>query len=224
MKMNSITNIADVPLKKNSPLFWLTLLVPALIIPLGINFLLNPIGATAGFGIPITDPSAFPYMWTKGVRDIFSGVVVLLLFFLGDIPRATPTHASGRFCLSNKKVFVSGVFPVLRPTTRISNLFAPCIFLGLRRRQTSTARQAPPPALQQIAPYGVARDAEALGRRALILVYRSLLFGTCVRLDNPTFRRSRVWFSCCGSFVFSLAFCLYRFHPHRRRSLRPVSP
>jgi len=84
MKMNSITNIADVPLKKNSPLFWLTLLVPALIIPLGINFLLNPIGATAGFGIPITDPSAFPYMWTKGVRDIFSGVVVLLLFFLGD--------------------------------------------------------------------------------------------------------------------------------------------
>src|SRR5471030_138389 len=65
---------------------------------------------------------------------------------------------------------------------------------------------------------------QALGRRALILVYRSLLFGTCVRLDNPTFRRSRVWFSCCGSFVFSLASCLYRFHPHRRRSLRPVSP
>src|SRR5476649_2574446 len=84
MKMNSITNIADVPLKKNSPLFWLTLLVPALIIPLGINFLINPIGASAGFGIPITDPSAFPYMWTKGIRDIFSGLTVLLFFFWAD--------------------------------------------------------------------------------------------------------------------------------------------
>lgn len=71
-------------LKWNTPLFWLTFLIPAAIIGLGINFLFNPVGASAGFGIPITDPSAFPFMWIKGIRDIFAGLVVLVLLFRGD--------------------------------------------------------------------------------------------------------------------------------------------
>ncbi len=71
-------------LRMNSPLFWLTFLIPAAIIGLGINFLLNPVGASAGYGIPITDPSAFPFMWVKGIRDIFAGVAVLTLLFRGD--------------------------------------------------------------------------------------------------------------------------------------------
>jgi hypothetical protein len=71
-------------LKWNTPLFWFTFLVPAAIIGLGINFLLNPVGASAGFGIPITDPAAFPFMWIKGIRDIFAGVVVLVLLLRGD--------------------------------------------------------------------------------------------------------------------------------------------
>jgi hypothetical protein len=71
-------------LKRNTPLFWFTFLIPAAIIGLGINFLFNPVGASAGFGIPITDPSAFPFMWIKGIRDIFAGLVVLVLLFRGD--------------------------------------------------------------------------------------------------------------------------------------------
>jgi hypothetical protein len=71
-------------LRKTSALFWFTLLIPVAIILLGINFLLNPVGASTGFGIPVHDPAAFPYMWTKGIRDIFSGLAVLAFVLRGD--------------------------------------------------------------------------------------------------------------------------------------------
>jgi hypothetical protein len=74
----------------NSPLFWFTLLVPLAIVGLGLNFILNPVGASAGYGIAITDPSAFPFMWIKGIRDIFAGVVVLTFLIRGDL-RTTAT-------------------------------------------------------------------------------------------------------------------------------------
>src|SRR5215510_208749 len=82
--MNAKTGSDSSILKKNSLLFWFTLLIPAAIIPLGINFLLNPVGASTAFGIAIHDPSAFPFLWTKGIRDIFSGVVMLPFLFWGD--------------------------------------------------------------------------------------------------------------------------------------------
>ena len=63
-------------LAKKSLLFWCTLVVPVAIIAIGINFILNPVAASAGYGIPIHDPAAFPFMWIKGIRDIFSGLVV----------------------------------------------------------------------------------------------------------------------------------------------------
>ena len=71
-------------LRKNSALFWFTLVIPIGIIGIGINFILNPAGASAGFGIPITDPNSFPYMWIKGIRDIFSGLVILPFLLRGD--------------------------------------------------------------------------------------------------------------------------------------------
>ena len=71
-------------LRKNSPLFWCTLLVPIAIIAIGINFILNPVGASTAFGIPIHDPAAFRFMWVKGIRDIFSGLVVLSFLWRGD--------------------------------------------------------------------------------------------------------------------------------------------
>jgi hypothetical protein len=40
--------------------------------------------ASTGFGIPIHDPAAFPFMWVKGIRDIFSGLAVLSFLFRGD--------------------------------------------------------------------------------------------------------------------------------------------
>jgi hypothetical protein len=71
-------------LKRSAPLFWLTLAIPLAIVALGINFVVNPVGASAAYGIPIRDPAAFPFMWIKGIRDIFSGLVVLLFLWRGD--------------------------------------------------------------------------------------------------------------------------------------------
>ena len=71
-------------LKMNSALFWFTLVIPLGIIGIGINFILNPVGASAGFGIPMHDPNAFPFMWIKGIRDIFSGLVILTFLFGGN--------------------------------------------------------------------------------------------------------------------------------------------
>lgn len=71
-------------LRKNTALFWFTLAIPVGIIGLGINFILNPAGASAGYGIPITDPGSFPFMWIKGIRDIFSGLVILPFLLRGD--------------------------------------------------------------------------------------------------------------------------------------------
>ena len=59
-------------------------LVPAAIIAIGIDFVLNPVGASTGYGIPIHDPAAFPFMWIKGIRDIFAGLVVLPFLWRGD--------------------------------------------------------------------------------------------------------------------------------------------
>jgi hypothetical protein len=82
--MNMKTDLDSSILRKNSPLFWCTLVIPVAIIGLGINFILNPVGASTAFGIPIHDPAAFPFMWTKGIRDIFSGLVVLAFLLRGD--------------------------------------------------------------------------------------------------------------------------------------------
>jgi hypothetical protein len=71
-------------LKMNSPLFWFTLVIPVGIIGIGIDFILNPVGASTGYGIPIHDPAAFPFMWIKGIRDIFAGLVVLPFLLRGD--------------------------------------------------------------------------------------------------------------------------------------------
>src|SRR5215471_14568194 len=77
----------DIPfttLRTSSLLFWCTLVIPVGIIAIGINFILNPVGASTAFGIPIHDPAAFPFMWVKGIRDIFSGLVILTFLRRGD--------------------------------------------------------------------------------------------------------------------------------------------
>ncbi len=82
--MNAATSPGSSALRRNSALFWCTVAIPAAIIAVGINFILNPVGASAAFGIPIHDPAAFPFMWVKGIRDIFSGLVVLTFLWKGD--------------------------------------------------------------------------------------------------------------------------------------------
>ena len=80
----TLTDSDSSSLKRNSALFWFTIVIPVAIILLGINFLFNPVGASTGFGIPNHDPASFPYMWTKGIRDIFSGLAVLAFLLRGD--------------------------------------------------------------------------------------------------------------------------------------------
>jgi len=82
--MNTRNLANGATLQRNSALFWFALFVPVAIIGFGINFLLNPEGASAGFGIPIHDPAAFPFMWIKGIRDIFAGLAVSTLILRGN--------------------------------------------------------------------------------------------------------------------------------------------
>ena len=71
-------------MRKTSLLLWCTFVIPAAIIGIGINFILNPVGASTAYGIPMHDPATFPFMWIKGIRDIFSGLVVLTFLWRGD--------------------------------------------------------------------------------------------------------------------------------------------
>jgi hypothetical protein len=82
--MRTITASAGSTLKRTSILFWAALAIPVAIIGIGINFILNPVGASTAYGIPIHDPAAFPFLWVKGIRDIFSGLVILPFLWKGD--------------------------------------------------------------------------------------------------------------------------------------------
>ncbi len=84
MLMEGNTDMNTYELRKKSALFWFTLVIPIGIIGVGINFILNPVGASAAYGVPIHDPAAFPFMWIKGIRDIFSGLVILPFLFSGN--------------------------------------------------------------------------------------------------------------------------------------------
>jgi hypothetical protein len=57
--MNIKTDFDSSILRMNSPLFWFTLVIPIAIIGLGINFILDPVGASTRFGIPIHDLSLY---------------------------------------------------------------------------------------------------------------------------------------------------------------------
>ena len=78
------TSFDSSTLRRNSLLFWCTLVIPVAIIGIGINFMINPVGASTAYGIPMHDRAAFPFLWVKGIRDIFSGVVILWFLWSGD--------------------------------------------------------------------------------------------------------------------------------------------
>ena len=63
--------------------FWMTVLVAAGIIFIGGRFILNPSVGADGYGIPISSAGDLAYGRIKGIRDIFSGIVLLPFLFLG---------------------------------------------------------------------------------------------------------------------------------------------
>jgi len=62
--------------------FWMTLLIAFGIIFVGARFILNPIGAATDYGIPLSSANDIAFGRIKGIRDIFSGLVLLPLLYL----------------------------------------------------------------------------------------------------------------------------------------------
>jgi hypothetical protein len=63
----------------------LTALIGVGIIVIGARFLRNPAAGAAGFGVPVPlRGNADAYLAAKGVRDIATGLVTLVLLALGD--------------------------------------------------------------------------------------------------------------------------------------------
>src|SRR5215831_14925010 len=70
-------------LRPNSVLFWLTGLTAVGIIFIGIRFLFDPLHAALDFGVPAYGSPTLAYFWTKGSRDIVSGLLLASLLWLG---------------------------------------------------------------------------------------------------------------------------------------------
>ena len=62
--------------------FWLILLLALGIIFVGARFIIDPAAGAAGFGIPFSNKADEAFGRIKGIRDIFSGLVLLPLLFL----------------------------------------------------------------------------------------------------------------------------------------------
>ena len=61
--------------------FWMTLPIALGIIFVGVRFIVSPNAGAEGFGIPISSHADIPFGRIKGIRDIFSGLVLLPLLF-----------------------------------------------------------------------------------------------------------------------------------------------
>ena len=61
--------------------YWVTLFLALGIIFVGVRFIVAPSAGADGFGIGIIDAHDLAYGRIKGIRDIFSGVVLLLLLW-----------------------------------------------------------------------------------------------------------------------------------------------
>jgi len=66
----------------NSASYWMTLLLAAGIIFIGARFIIAPSVGANGFGIPLSGVEDLPYGRIKGIRDIFSGLMLLPFLFL----------------------------------------------------------------------------------------------------------------------------------------------
>ena len=69
-------------LTSNSVLFWLVALIGAAIIVIGARFIVSPLPAARDFGVPASAMETSTYLWTKGTRDIVSGLLVAGLLWM----------------------------------------------------------------------------------------------------------------------------------------------
>jgi hypothetical protein len=69
-------------LKPNSVSFWLIVLIAVGIVYIGARFLVAPLQAAEGFGVPAEGSQTLAYEWAKGTRDIVSGLLLIALLWL----------------------------------------------------------------------------------------------------------------------------------------------
>jgi len=62
--------------------FWSVLILASGIIFIGIRFIIHPQAGASGYGIPFESNSDAVYGKIKGIRDIFSGIVLLPLLWM----------------------------------------------------------------------------------------------------------------------------------------------
>ena len=62
--------------------FWSVLILAFGIIYIGIRFIIHPEVGALGYGIPFENEQAAAYGRVKGIRDIFSGIVLLPLLWM----------------------------------------------------------------------------------------------------------------------------------------------
>jgi len=84
-------------------------LIGVAILFIGARFLLAPQTAAAGFGVPVEPAGApFPWLYTKGMRDIASGIFIAILL-LNRAP-----HPLGAFLVAASLIPVGDAVIVLR--------------------------------------------------------------------------------------------------------------
>lgn len=76
------TQIDFMPWGVRSVSWWLTLLLALGIIFIGARFIIVPSVGAEGFGIPFSNANDAVYGKIKGIRDIFSGLVLLPLLWM----------------------------------------------------------------------------------------------------------------------------------------------
>lgn len=64
--------------------FWMVFLIGAGISFIGIRFLIVPSAGSAAFGIPLPNNQTLLYGDIKGIRDLFSGLVLLYLLWIRE--------------------------------------------------------------------------------------------------------------------------------------------
>lgn len=69
------------PWSTRSVSWWLTMLIAAGIIFIGARFIIDPSAAATGYGISLSSTHDLAFGRIKGIRDIFSGVVLLPCYY-----------------------------------------------------------------------------------------------------------------------------------------------
>jgi hypothetical protein len=64
-----------------STAFWLALLTGLALIFIGLRFIIAPEIAEAGFGIHVNENGDHSFHYIKGIRDFFTGLIIVVLLF-----------------------------------------------------------------------------------------------------------------------------------------------